>query len=101
MQKRQVRKLIAGSLQEEHRDVHFDEVLAPLGRRLTRGMKREAEECEAADPRQWRFGMRLRSHTATKGFAAGEQRKSRKQTCGFNHRGAHGRLSQFRGIWPL
>ena len=56
---RQVREAVAGSLQKQHRNLHIEKVLCALGRWLTRRMKREPWEDEAAHSGQRRHGLRL------------------------------------------
>ncbi len=77
LKKPQVRKLIAGSLHEQHRDLHLEEVLCTVIRRPAGRMKRESKEYEAADSGQRRFGLGLGSHAAVKRFAACQEGKLR------------------------
>jgi len=94
-EKLHVREGIAGSLQEQHRDVHLGQMRCTVVRRFPRGMQRKSEESQALDPRQRCFGLRLRRHTPTKGFASGNQRKGRhefsRRSDGCTHRGVRER----------
>jgi hypothetical protein len=72
---RQVGEIVTSSLQEQHRNVHVEEVLGAFFRWLSRRMKRKSKKHEAAHVGQRRCGLRLRSHPAAKGFATGEQCK--------------------------
>jgi hypothetical protein len=65
-------------LQEQHRHLDVEQMLAALARRLFRRMQRKAEEGEAAHAGQRRRGLRLRRHPAAERFAAGDQRQFRQ-----------------------
>ena len=52
----EVRELVAGPLQKQHRHVDLDKMLGARVRRLPSRMQRKAEEGEAAHARQRRFG---------------------------------------------
>ena len=97
----QVRKLIAGSLQEQHRDLHVEEVLAALVRRPTCGMQWESEERDAVHSRQWRRRLRLRGHAASEGFAARDERKIRREARRLHNSRADGGLGEFGRVRPL
>ena len=100
-QQREVRQRVAGSLQEQHRDLHVEQMLGALVRRLARRMQREAEEDEAADSRQRRRGLRLRRHAAAERLAAGDQRKRGRKLRGCGDGRAHGRVRELRRVGPL
>src|ERR1051325_10546037 len=68
-------ELIASPLQEEHGDLHVEEVLSALLRRLSGRVKRESKKHESAHSGQRRCGLRLGRHPAAKGFAAREKSK--------------------------
>src|SRR5215472_11338115 len=68
-------ELVAAALQKQRRDLDREKMLATLVRRPSRRMQGKAEEGEAADAGQGRCGLRLRSHAAAEGLAAGDQRK--------------------------
>src|SRR5437773_8641216 len=72
-QKFHTREIIPSPLQEEHRNLHIEEVLSPLRRWLPGRVKRKSEKHEAAHTVQRRCGLRLRSHSAAKGFASREK----------------------------
>ena len=101
LQERQIRQLITRSLHEQHRSLHFEQVLSALVRRPPRRMKRESEEHQAANSRQRRCGLRLRSHAATKRFAAGHEGKAREQARCFCDGRADGSLGKLGSVRPL
>lgn len=94
-------ELITSSLQKEHRRLHLEEVLPTLGRRPPGRVKRESEENQAADSRQRRCGLCLRSHATAKGFAACDKGKLGNETRRLHDRGADGGLGKFRSVRPL
>jgi hypothetical protein len=55
----QVREVVAGSLQEEHRDLHVEEVAAAFVGGTPGWVQRESQKDDALDSGQRRFGLRL------------------------------------------
>src|SRR5437867_5292415 len=72
-QKLQLREFIASSLQEQQRNLHVEEVLCALVRRLAGRMKRESKKHQPARAGERRCGLRLRGHPAAKRFATREK----------------------------
>src|SRR5207244_9411589 len=101
LQQLQVRKLVAGSLHEQHRDLNIEEVLATLVRWPPGRMKREPKEGDASDSRQWRCSLRLRCHAAAEGFTTRNEGKIRRQTGHFRDRCADGGMGEFGRVRPL
>ena len=100
-QKLQVCEIITSSLQEEHRNLHIEEVLSALRRWLPGWMKRESEKREASHSGQRRCRLRLRRHSASEGFAARKKSKLGNQPGCFHYRRADRGMRQFRGVRPL
>src|SRR6202165_5616966 len=96
-----IRERITRSLQEQHRNLHREEVRSALVRWPPGRMQRESEENQAEDSGQWRCCLRLRSHAAAKGFSAREKGKLRYQTRRFRQCCADGGLGKFRSVRPL
>src|SRR5262245_7129221 len=69
------RQCIAGTLQEQHRDLYVKQMLSAVLRRTAGWMKRKAEECQPTHARERSFRLCLRGHPAAEGFASGDQRK--------------------------
>src|SRR5438067_233807 len=74
-QEPRVGQFVARPLQEEHRHAHLAQVVGPLGRRLTRGMERKADEGEPHHARQRRAGLCLRRHAAAERLPAHDERQ--------------------------
>jgi hypothetical protein len=96
-----LRKAVARSLQEQHRDIDFRKMRPAIGRGLAGRMQRKAQKRKAANARQRSHCLRLRGHAATKGFSPRNQGQLRTEPAGFRHRGAHGGLCDGRRIGPL
>ena len=94
-------EIITSPLQEEHRNLHIEEVFSTLLRWLPGWMKRESEKREAAHSGQRRCGLRLRSHSATEGFATREKSKLGNQPGCFHYRRADGGMRQFGCVRPF
>jgi hypothetical protein len=89
-QEREFRELVAGPLQEEHRNRDVGKVSAALVRRLARRMQRKADEDESAHTRQRRCGLRGRRHAAAERPAACEQGQFGQEPRGSGDRAANG-----------
>src|SRR5712664_1095734 len=96
LQKLHAREIITSPLQEEHRNLHIEEVLSALLRWLPGWMKRESEKHEASHSGQRRCRLRLRRHSAAEGFSAREKSKPWNQPGCFQYRGAYRGMRQFR-----
>ena len=83
-----VGKLVAVSLQKQHRHVDLEQMAAAIVGRPSSRMQREAEKGETLNARQGRFRLRLRRHPAAERFAAGNQGQSRGQPSGLGDGGA-------------
>ena len=99
-QQLQVGQHVARSLQEQHRDLDVEQVPGALVRRPSRRMQREPEEGQAADARQRRSRLGLRSHAAAERLAAGNERQRRQKPGGCGNRGADRGLGDVRRIGP-
>jgi hypothetical protein len=64
-------------------------------------MQRKSEKREAANARQRRGGLRLRSHPPAERFAAGDQRQIRQELRYLCDRGADGGVGELRRVGPL
>ena len=94
-------EFIAAALEEEHRNFDVEQVFRALVRGLAGWVKRESQKDEAADARQRRCSLSLRSHPATKGFAAGEQGQVRHQARGFGHDRTDRGVGKLRCVRPF
>src|SRR5262245_11311463 len=72
-------KIIASALQEQHWDMDVEQMFRAFFRGLSWGMKGESEEEQALHRRQWFCSLRLRRHSATKGFTSSEKSEPWKQ----------------------
>src|ERR1700756_555118 len=97
----ELRESVVRALQEQHRQLHLRKMGGALGRGLSLGMKREAEEGKALHAFQRRLGLRLRGHAPTKGFAARDQGESGAAFRGLRNRGADGCVSDCPRLGPL
>src|SRR5438876_513330 len=70
LQQLRVGKLVPASLEEQHWNLHVEEMFAPLVRWSPGGMKREPKEGNAPDSRQWRCRLHLRRHAAAESHCA-------------------------------
>ena len=80
-----VGKLVAVSLQKQHRHVDLEQMAAAIIGRPPGRMQWEAEEGQAPDSRQGRCSLRLRRHSAAERFAAGDEGQPGGQPRGFGH----------------
>src|SRR6267154_1066363 len=72
-EQRQLREVVAGALQKQHRDVNIGEVSGAVAGWLAGRMQRKAQEGKAVDAGQWRRRLRLRRHPSAERFSAGNQ----------------------------
>src|SRR5262245_57970526 len=79
LQQVQTRQLVTGSLQEEHRYPHLEQVFTTLGRWSPGRVQGEPEEYETAHSGQRFNSLCLGSHPAAERLASGEKRKLRLQ----------------------
>src|SRR5215204_313999 len=93
-------ELVARALQEQHGDMHVEQMLAPLLRRGSGGMQGKSEEGQSAHSGQRREGLRLRRHPAAERFAAGNEGQVRYAPRGFAHGGADGGVRELWWIGP-
>jgi hypothetical protein len=75
LEKVEICKLVTTTLQEEHLNLNLEKVLGALSRGPPWRMQWESQENQASDSWQRCGRLRLRSHAATEGFAAGEEGK--------------------------
>src|SRR5436190_21699845 len=94
----QISEVVAGSLEEQHRNTHVKEMLRAFVRWLPGRMKWKSKKHETANSRQWQRGLRLRSHPSAKRFAAGKERQFRQKLGRFQHHRAQGGLPDLRRI---
>ena len=53
------RQLVASALQKQHRDLHLEQMLSALLRRMTSGVQRKSNKHQSTDARERRAGLRL------------------------------------------
>ena len=94
-----VGKLVAVSLQKQHRHVDLEQMAAAIVGRPSSRMQREAEKGETLNARQGRFRLRLRRHPAAERFAASNQGQSRGQPSGLGDGGADSGMGEAGRIW--
>ena len=99
-QQKRAREIVARSLQEEHRDLHVEEMPAALVRWTSGWVQRKSQEDETADAGQRRFGLCLGGHAAAERLASREQRDPRDKAPCQGEGGAHGRLGEPGRIRP-
>lgn len=90
----QAREVVARSLQEKHRNLHVQEMLAALVGWTAWRMQRKAQENETADAGQGRFRLCLGGHASAEGLSSCEERETWNETPRGNQGGADGRLSE-------
>src|SRR5262245_56584315 len=66
---------VTGSLQEQHRHLNLEQMLAALGGRAIGRVERKAEKRNAANVGERRDRLSLRCHAAAERLAAGDQRQ--------------------------
>jgi len=72
LKKFHARQLIARALQEQHGNLHIEEVFRPVRRRLAGRMQRKSKEDQATHSGKRRQRLRLRRHSPTERFTACE-----------------------------
>src|SRR6202790_4526040 len=77
LEQRELRKLVAGALDEEHGDPDIRQVPGPCIGRLAGRMQRKAEEGKSVDAGKRRARLRLRRHAAAERSATGKKREPR------------------------
>ncbi len=96
-----LREVIPTSLNEQHGDPHLLKVRSAFRARSARGMQRERQEHQSADPWQRSLCLRLRSHASAKRPAPRDERQIRCQACGLRNGSTNRRVTQRGRIRPL
>ena len=95
------RQVVARALQEEHRDLHLEQMLGTVLRWLAGRVQRKSEEGQSVHALERSVRLRLRGHPAAERLAAGDERHVRQQTLRRGHRGTDRCLRERRRVGPL